>query len=90
LTSLDISSNALAGFNLPEGWSGPDADGDFKSPRGTYEKCPPAEAEAILDGIIALANAIPDMGAMTSLCLASTGLGVEGAKLIAAVLPKCT
>jgi hypothetical protein len=31
-----------------------------------------------------------DNRAMTSLCLASTGLGVEGAKLIAAVLPKCT
>jgi hypothetical protein len=31
-----------------------------------------------------------DMGAMTSLNLASNELGVEGAKIIAACLPKCT
>jgi hypothetical protein len=41
-------------------------------------------------GIIALTGAIPDMGAMTSLNLASNKLGVEGAKIIAACLPKCT
>jgi hypothetical protein len=41
------------------------------------------------DGIIALANVIPGMGAMTSLNLASNSLGVEGAKIIAAILPKC-
>jgi hypothetical protein len=37
-----------------------------------------------------IANDISDMGAMTSLNLASNDLGVEGAKSIAAVLPKCT
>jgi hypothetical protein len=31
-----------------------------------------------------------DMGAMTSLNLASNSLGVEGAKIVAAFLPKCT
>jgi hypothetical protein len=31
-----------------------------------------------------------DMGAMTSLNLASNALGVEGAKVIAGCLPKCT
>jgi hypothetical protein len=41
-------------------------------------------------GIIALAGVIPDMGAMTSLNLASNELGVEGAKIIATCLPKCT
>jgi hypothetical protein len=41
-------------------------------------------------GIIALVGAIPDMAAMTSLNLASNTLGVEGAKIIAACLPKCT
>jgi hypothetical protein len=41
------------------------------------------------DAII-LASELPDKGAMTSLNLASNSLGVEGAKLIAAVLPKCT
>jgi hypothetical protein len=41
-------------------------------------------------GVIALVDAIPDMRVMTSLNLASNGLGVEGAKLITAVLPMCT
>jgi hypothetical protein len=36
----------------------------------------------------AIANAIRDMGAMTSLNLASNELEVEGAKIIAACLPK--
>ena len=44
----------------------------------------------IYDGIRAIANAIPDMRAMTSLNLASNKLSVEGAKIIAACLPKCT
>jgi hypothetical protein len=43
-----------------------------------------------LSGIIALADAIKDMRAMTSLNLASNELGVEGAKIIAACLAKCT
>jgi hypothetical protein len=40
-------------------------------------------------GVIAIADAIPDMGAMTSLNLASNDLGAEGGKIIAAFLPKC-
>jgi hypothetical protein len=43
-----------------------------------------------LSGVIALADAIPGMRAMTTLSLASNDFGVEGAKFIAAVLPKCT
>jgi hypothetical protein len=39
---------------------------------------------------VLIANDISDMGAMTSLNLASNRLGVEGAKIIAAILPKCT
>jgi hypothetical protein len=38
---------------------------------------------------VLIANDISDMGAMTSLNLASNSLGVEGAKIIAAILPKC-
>ena len=45
---------------------------------------------ADISGVVALADVIPDMGAMTSLNLASNELGVEGAKVIAACLPKCT
>jgi hypothetical protein len=43
-------------------------------------------------GLIAIANAIPDMGAMTSLNLASNRLGAEGAKIVAEAIKvaKCT
>jgi hypothetical protein len=41
-------------------------------------------------GIIALADGIKNNRALTSLNLASNGFGVEGAKIIAAVLPGCT
>jgi hypothetical protein len=37
-------------------------------------------------GVIAFANAIPDMGALTSLNLSSNNLRVEGAKIIAEVI----
>jgi hypothetical protein len=40
-------------------------------------------SEYSMEGIIALANVIKDMGAMTSLNLAANDLGVEGAKIIA-------
>jgi hypothetical protein len=41
-------------------------------------------------GVIDIADAIPDMGAMMSLNLASNSLGIEEAKIIADILPKCT
>jgi hypothetical protein len=43
-----------------------------------------------MSGVVALADAIPDMGALASFNLASNSLGVEGAEIIAAVLRKCT
>jgi hypothetical protein len=43
-----------------------------------------------MSGVVALADVIPGMGAMTSLILASNDLRAEGAKIIAACLPKCT
>jgi Ran GTPase-activating protein (RanGAP) involved in mRNA processing and transport len=42
------------------------------------------------DDAIILVSELPDKGAMTSLNLASNDFGVEGAKFITAVLPKCT
>jgi hypothetical protein len=41
-------------------------------------------------GVISFATAIRDMRAMMSLNLASNLLGIEGAKIIADILPKCT
>jgi hypothetical protein len=49
-----------------------------------------ANSGSDMSGVIALADAIPDMGAMTSLNLASNSLYDEGAKVVAASLPKCT
>jgi Ran GTPase-activating protein (RanGAP) involved in mRNA processing and transport len=42
-----------------------------------------ADARNDMSGVIALANVIPDLGAMTSLNLARNMLGVEGAETIA-------
>jgi hypothetical protein len=64
-----------------------DVDGEmayYKGDTGQYE--PPK----LPLGAIALANTFKDMEAMTSLNLASNGLGAEGAKIIAAFLPQCT
>ena len=42
-----------------------------------------------MSGVSAISNAIPTMGAMTSLNCSHNKLGAEGAKHIAAALPKC-
>jgi hypothetical protein len=42
------------------------------------------------DDAVILASELPDKRALASLNLASNSLGAEGAKIIAAVLPKCT
>jgi hypothetical protein len=77
----------------PEGWSygyHGDYSGDkfYKHTDGREMKS--GKPEGTISGAIVIADAIKDMEAMTSLNLASNDLGVEGAKFIAAVLPKCT
>ena len=42
-----------------------------------------------MSGVVAIANAIPTMRAMTSLDISSNYLYEEGAKYIAAALPEC-
>jgi hypothetical protein len=42
------------------------------------------------DGALVVAEYLRDNGGMTSLNLASNRLRVEGAEIIAAILPKCT
>jgi hypothetical protein len=81
-----LASNSLGDIVLAEGWSFDNRRERYKHTDGREQKEKPGKPE----GIIAIANAIPDMGAMTSLNLASNELGVEGAKVIAACLPKCT
>jgi hypothetical protein len=88
LSVLNLASNNLGALVLPAGWTHQEGlRGDvYKDIDGREQRNNPGKPE----GIIAIANAIPDMRAMTSLNLASNVLGVEGAKAIAACLPKCT
>jgi hypothetical protein len=78
MTSLNLSSNALGGLVLPAGWIsvwGAQNFPIYKHSDGREQKEHPGEPE----GIIAVANAIKDMGAMTSLNLSSSGLTRGGA-----------
>jgi hypothetical protein len=92
LSFLNLAGNSLGNLvegPLPDGWKSKDDDDSAPWLRiedgHKQNKHPNAKPE----GIIALANVIPDMGAMTSLNLASIELGDERAKIIAACLPKC-
>jgi Leucine-rich repeat (LRR) protein len=69
MTNLNLANNSLG---MPNGWSGPDGNGEYKDPDGEYHEALPAGSS---DGVIAIANAIPDMGALLSLNLASNNLG---------------
>jgi hypothetical protein len=78
ILSLNLSSNGLG--QLPPGWSAhvdPDSQGIF------YAKEATASQWVRPGGIGVIADAIKDMGAMTSLNLASNELGAEGAKTVA-------
>ena len=90
LSVLNLAENQLGKLVLPEGWTedydSVEDEDVYKHTDGREQTDNPGKPE----GIIAIANAIPDIGAMTSLNLASNDLRVEGAKAIAVVLPKCT
>jgi hypothetical protein len=88
---LDISNNSIGRRSR---------DGDGRAPWIATPEGPQAIAEAIQSNVrdvmydismhITSANICHDKGAMTSLNLASNGLGAEGAKIVAAGLLKCT
>jgi hypothetical protein len=98
LLSLNLADNSLGELVPPDGWTQREPQSQeehiaygksfFVHTDGTKQKEVPSGSKP--EGVIALANAINDNGAMTSLSLASNDLGVEGAKIIAAVLPMCT
>jgi hypothetical protein len=90
LTHLDVSDNNLGKLVSPDGWEAHTNGTHFKQHGGDWTTAVPAGLQLQPLGIITIANAIPDMGAMMSLNLASNKLGVEGAKIIAACLPECT
>jgi hypothetical protein len=81
LTSLDISSNNLVGEK---------GTGRYKTVGAEFSDESDEEEEIMepdFSGIIAIANAIPDMRALTTLNLSSNSLEAEGAKIIAEALP---
>jgi hypothetical protein len=84
MSSLNLADNAIGGYF--------DSNGFHATPEGTdfiLSHTLPFLSLS-MSGPAAIAGAIRDMGAMTSLNLASNELGIEGAKIIAACLPKCT
>ena len=106
---LNLASNNLGENVLAAGWRSKDYDdmAPWVGPEGQEQDKKPGKPE----GIIAIANAIPDMGAisqftfsgdrsdsepvtmeisMTEAYFRAKGLGVSGAIMVAAFLPKCT
>jgi Leucine-rich repeat (LRR) protein len=63
MTSLNLSSNALGELVLPAGWTKEHPYSSYKHSDGREQKDHPGEPE----GIIAVANAIKDMGALSKL-----------------------
>jgi hypothetical protein len=85
LLVLNLASNDLGVLVLPEGWSKGSGQHDghgydwYKHTNGADQKEHPGKAE----GIIALANAIPDMGALMKFDISMNNLYAAGAKALA-------
>ena len=93
LSYLNLASNGIGELVLPEGWSekyGNATSFGYTHDDGREQKETPEGSKP--EGAIAIANAIKDMGAMTSLNLASNSLCAEGAQIIAEAIKvtKCT
>jgi hypothetical protein len=73
LTSLDISSNSIGMLTLPQGWQKHPTQQKYKSPDGKVQDTAPEGSAP--EGIIAIANVIPDMRAILSLNLAKNKIG---------------
>jgi hypothetical protein len=80
LSSLNISSNKLVPYTLPKGWN--TQDGQYFSRIGLIADAPPEGSIADLSGVIALADAIHNMGAMTKLDISSNNLYAAGCKAL--------
>lgn len=80
LTSLNISANNIGELVLPEGWTS-SRPGEYKSPAGECLRHAPDGSSPA--GVIALANAIKNNRALTSLNLAGNHIEAEGAKHVA-------
>jgi hypothetical protein len=81
LSVLNLASNNLGKSVLSVGWRSKDNDdmAPWVGPEGQEQDAKPGKPE----GIIAIANAIPDMGALTSLNLSLNNLDAQGAMIVA-------
>jgi hypothetical protein len=86
LSFLDISNNGIGEWVQPSGWKDTCGDDDweldtrYQHTDGTKQWNEPGK---LPEGAIAIANAIKDMGALTSLNLSSNNLKAEGGKIVA-------
>jgi hypothetical protein len=82
LTSLNLANNSLGDLVIPEGWTKQltsDRTGYvYKHLDGTVQGGKPGKPE----GVIAIANAIPDMGAMTRLDARENDIDDEGKRAL--------
>jgi hypothetical protein len=87
-----ISNNTLGQLVPPKGWRVEVQDGKnaYFGPNGDASWDAPAGSKP--EGVIAVATAIPNMRAMTTLNLANNELGPKGAKIVAEAIKvtKCT
>jgi hypothetical protein len=77
-------------FTPPDGWRNQysDQSGDWCHTDGQKQRAPPAGSKQ--EGVIALFDYIKNNGALTKFDISTNDLRAEGAKIIAAILPKCT
>jgi Ran GTPase-activating protein (RanGAP) involved in mRNA processing and transport len=73
LSILNLASNSLGEIVLAEGWSYDVYNASYKHADGHKQKEKPGKPE----GIIAIANAIPDMGALAKLDISRNHIGAE-------------
>jgi hypothetical protein len=84
LTQLDVSGNSLGRLVPPEGWEVHDDGKHYRQHGGAWSTTVPAGSQPL--GIIAIANAIPDMGAISSVNLLMNNILLEQAKVLANIL----
>jgi hypothetical protein len=84
LSVLNLASNNLGEIVLAAGWRSKDGDGYYPwvGPDGQEQDEKPGKP----DGIIAIANAIPDMGAISSVNLLKNRIDSDQAEALASML----
>jgi hypothetical protein len=82
LTSLNLAENNLGELVIPEGWTWDEDEEVYRHTDGREQKDKPGKPE----GIIAIANAIPDMRAISSVNLLMNNIPMEQAKALASIL----